>query len=194
MLPLVHNNHMRVIRDNTAAIIIDVQEKLLPHMDQHEQTLQKLVTLVRGLGILAVPAILTEQYPQGLGPTVPPLREAFGEQPHQPSEPLIKAAFSCCDDAPFMERLAGLDRPVVIVAGIEAHVCVLQTTVDLLDRDYTPVVVMDAVSSRSARDREIAARRLEREGARLTTVESVLFELTRVSGTEEFKAISRLIK
>lgn len=182
---------MRIIRDNTTAVIIDVQEKLLPHMDQHEQTLHKLVTLVRGLETLSVPTILTEQYPRGLGPTVPSLMEAFGEPP---PDPLIKASFSCCDDDPFMQRLAGTDRSMVIVAGIEAHVCVLQTTLDLLDHEYTPVVVMDAVSSRSVRDREIAARRLEREGARLTTVESVLFELTRVSGTDEFKAISRLIK
>ena len=181
---------MRIIRDNTAAVIIDVQARLLPHMDQWESTLQRIMTLVRGLQTLAIPVTLTEQYPKGLGPTVPELHDAF----NPPAQPVIKASFSCCDDAPFMAQLKALGRGVVLVAGIEAHVCVLQTTIDLIEQGYAPVVVADAVSSRNARDREIALRRIEHEGGRLTTVESVLFELTRLSGTDQFREISRLIR
>lgn len=181
---------MRIIRDNTTAVIIDVQERLLPHMDRKEHTIGRIVTLVRGLNTLGIPITLTEQYPKGLGPTVPELVDAF----ETPPQPMIKATFSCCDDQPFLEHLRSQERTAVIVAGIEAHVCVLQTTIDLLELGFLPFVVMDAVSSRSALDREIAARRIEAEGGRLTTVESLLFELTRISGSEEFKAISRLVK
>ncbi len=182
---------MRINRDNTRAVIIDVQERLLPHIDRWEATRDRIVTLIQGLNILGVPLTLTEQYPQGLGPTVPEVLSAFPVRP----QPIVKSSFSCCDDKAFSETLDQHPRDgVVLVAGIESHVCVLQTTMDLLDRGYSPVVVADAVSSRYAMDREIALRRIEQEGARLTTVESVLFELTRVSGTPEFKKISRLVK
>ncbi len=167
-------------------------------MHESEATLKRITTLIRGLEILGVPMLLTEQYPKGLGATVDAVKEAFSAPP----EPIIKAAFSCCDESAFTEALesgAG-DRGVadggrtVLIAGIESHVCVLQTTLDLLEREYQPVVVTDATSSRAPRDRDIAFRRIEREGGRLTTVESVLFELTRVSGTPHFKEISRLVK
>ncbi len=181
---------MRIIRDKTAAFIIDVQTRLLPHIHEGEGVLRKISTLVRGLEILSVPVVLTEQYPQGLGPTEQSLVEAF----RQPPEPLVKAAFSCCDDSPIARHLGEQQCSTVLVAGIEAHVCLMQTTIDLLELEYMPVVVVDATSSRNPRDAEVALRRMEREGARLTTVESVLLELTRFSGTDEFKAISRLIK
>lgn len=181
---------MRILRDNTTAIIVDVQERLLPHMDRWEETLARIVTLARGLRTLEIPITLTEQYPRGLGPTVADLTTALGPE----IKPMIKASFSCCDDSPFSENLAGLGRTMTLVAGIETHVCILQTTLDLLEQEYLPVVVLDATSSRNPRDRDVAARRIEREGGRVTTVESVLFELTRVSGTPEFKEISRLIR
>lgn len=181
---------MRIKRDNTAAVIIDVQQRLLPHMDRMEETTERIATLIRGLAVLNIPTTLTEQYPKGLGSTVPEVLGAF----ERPPQPIIKATFSCCDDAAFLDHLAAQGRKTVVLAGIEAHVCVLQTTLDLIEKGYEPVLVMDAVSSRRARDRDIASRRMESEGARLTTVESLLFELTRTSGTEEFKAISRLVK
>lgn len=192
---------MRVTCDSTAGIIVDVQERLLPVMDNADDTLERVVTLIKGLGVLEVPMLLTEQYPKGLGPTVEPVFTAFtaftaftSARVGAPPEAIVKSAFSCCDDDGFSARLAELNRKTVLIAGIEAHVCVLQTTIDLLERGFVPFVVTDAISSRSPRDRDIALRRLEMEGARLTTVESVLFELTRVSGTPRFKEISRLIK
>ncbi len=179
---------MRVTCDSTSAVIIDVQERLLPVMHQPEETLNRIITLIRGLGILEVAMIKTEQYPKGLGPTVPGVSAVLS------ADPIVKSAFSCCDDSYFLARLENLGRKSVLVAGIEAHVCILQTTIDLLERGYIPVVVADATSSRNPRDRDIAFRRMETEGARLTTVESVLFELTRESGTPRFKEISRLVK
>lgn len=181
---------MRVIRDNTVAAIVDVQERLHPHMFEADRQLARTRTLIAGLQALEVPLVVTEQYPKGLGPTVPAVSEALGDS----FSPIVKSAFSCCDEPGFSDRLAAIGRPTVLLAGIETHVCVLQTTLDLLEQDYQPVVVLDATSSRSPRDAEVAARRIEREGGRITTVESVLFELTRVSGSATFKEISRLVK
>ncbi|MFW5695733.1 MAG: isochorismatase family protein [Alkalispirochaeta sp.] len=181
---------MRVTRDNTVATIVDVQERLHPHMYDADRVLTKIRTLIGGLAVLEVPILATEQYPKGLGPTVEPVQDALGDQ----FTPIIKSAFSCCDEPAFSDRLGELGRRTVLIAGIEAHVCVLQTTLDLLESGYDPVVVLDATSSRNARDQEIAARRIEREGGRITSVESVLFEIARVSGTDQFKAISKLVK
>jgi nicotinamidase-related amidase len=181
---------MRVTRDNSVATIIDVQARLHPHMYDVAGVTAKLVTLIQGLATLAVPTLVTEQYPKGLGPTIDPIREAFGDR----FDPIVKAAFSCCDESGYSSRLAETGRKTVLIAGIEAHVCVLQTTLDLLEGGYDPVVVLDATSSRNPRDQEIAARRIEREGGRITSVESILFEITRVSGTPLFKEISRLVK
>ncbi|WP_026244913.1 isochorismatase family protein [Alkalispirochaeta alkalica] len=181
---------MRITRDNTMALIIDVQERILPVIDQADQTVARIVTLCRGLHLLGVPLTVTEQYPQGLGATLPAVRDAAGEE----APLLVKASFSCCDDPACMTHLEGQNRKVVILAGIETHVCVLQTALDLLERGLIPVVPVDAVSSRNPRDRETALVRLQQEGARLTTTESILFELTRSSAAPEFRDISRLIR
>jgi hypothetical protein len=181
---------MRITLDNTVAVIIDVQERLHPFMYDSERVLTKITTLINGLSALEVPTLVTEQYPKGLGPTVGTVRDAFGDS----FSPIQKMAFSCCDETAFSALLAAEGAKRVIVAGIEAHVCVLQTTLDLIDGGYEPIVVLDATSSRNERDQEIAARRIEREGGRITSVESILFELTRVSGTARFKEISRLVK
>ncbi|MCG8480720.1 MAG: hydrolase [Spirochaetales bacterium] len=181
---------MRIILDNTAVVIVDVQERLLVHMHDADRTCEKILTLIRGARALEAPLLVTEQYPKGLGPTVASIAEALDESVPR----IIKSTFSCCDDAAFGTHLASLGRKTVLLAGIEAHVCVLQTALDLLETGYQPVVVLDATSSRNAQDREIAARRIEREGGRITSVESILFELTRISGTARFKEISKLVK
>ena len=185
---------MRILREEAAALLIDVQERLFPHMQAREELERSLLTLIRGLGILEVPLLVTQQYTRGLGETIPSLREVLGWQAAEPSPHLEKRAFSCCDEPDFAAALAGLGRRRVIVAGIEAHVCVLQTVVDLLAGGYTPVVAADCVSSRRAADRDTALRRMEAEGALLTTCESILFELTRSSAAQTFRAISQLVK
>ena len=181
---------MRIDANSTIAIVIDVQEKILPVMDEADRVLTRTTTLVEGLRVLEVPIIATEQYPKGLGPTVARVQSAF-----ESWEPVEKTAFSCCDAPDFMTLLEA--RPqvsTVLVAGIEAHVCVLQTAIDLQLAGYNPVVVADATSSRKPTDTRIAFSRCRAEGVRLTTTESVLFELTRTSRNPAFRTISRLIQ
>jgi nicotinamidase-related amidase len=180
---------MRIIREKSAGLIIDIQERLFPFIHESEQVARNTSILIQGLKALEIPIVVTQQYTKGLGGTIPALVETLGT-----SEYLEKVAFSCCDDQGFMDKLAHVDRKYIIIAGIEAHVCVLQTTIDLLEKDYLPVVVEDCISSRSPNDRRIAVERMRSEGAIVTTYESILFELLRYSGTSEFKEISKLVK
>lgn len=180
---------MRIKREESAALVIDIQEKLFPLMDQPERLLRKCSQLIEGLKILGVPLVVTEQYPKGLGSTVQEISIKTV------SFPVIeKMAFSCCDEPAVLKSPGLLNRSTVIVFGIEAHVCVLQTTIDLMDAGFRAVVVADCISSRSREDKQLALERMRSEGAVITSCESILLELARVSGTDEFKAISRLIK
>ena len=183
------NQIMRINREACVGLVIDIQDKLFPHMDQKEKLLKRCLILLEGLQVLKVPLMLTEQYPKGLGSTLEQLSTAM-ERNH----PIEKVTFSCCDEPSFQNTLDQLNRNTLIICGIEAHVCVLQTVVDLIGSGYKPVVVADCISSRSADDKRIALERMRAEGAIITTCESILFELTRLAGTDEFKAISRLIK
>jgi nicotinamidase-related amidase len=172
--------------------VIDVQEKLMNVIDGAAELRKNLERLIRGAAILGVPAVLTEQYPQGIGPTVDSVREAFEQSSRY--EPIQKMCFSSwgCND--FADRIRASGRHQIIIAGIEAHVCVYQTVLDLLAEKYDVHVVADAVSSRTARNREIALARMASEGARLTSTEMALFELTVNAGSDEFRAISKLVK
>lgn len=180
---------MRIIKEQAVGLIIDIQERLVPHIADHEELIRNVEILLRGLSVLEVPLLLTEQYRKGLGETVSPVRESVKRY-----EPLEKLSFSCCDDPQFLGKLNSLNRKFVIICGIESHVCVLQTTIDLLEAGYLPVVIADCVSSRKLADKEIAIQRMRQEGAIISSYESVLFELARVSGTDTFKAISKLVK
>lgn len=180
---------MRIERTQSAGLVIDIQEKLYPHMDQREELLRRTTILLEGLNVLNIPLVITEQYPKGLGPTLQPLSRLLkDEQVHE------KISFSCCGEPAVMDQIHALDRDTIVVCGIEAHVCVLQTVVDLLERGYKPVVVEDCISSRNPADLRVAVERMRSEGAIISTSESILFELARVAGTEQFKAISRLVK
>lgn len=148
--------------------------------------------LIRGARVLGIPAIVTEQYVKGLGPTVEPLRRALEET--NGYRPIEKDCFSAHGCAAFAAQLAALDRRQVLLAGVEAHVCVYQTARDLLASGLKVWLIADAVSSRTVRNRDLALQRLVSEGARLSSTEMALFELLVVSGTEEFRAISRLVK
>jgi nicotinamidase-related amidase len=180
---------MRILKEHTAGLVIDIQERLFPFICENETLTRNSLILVQGLQALGIPVIVTEQYTKGLGPTIQPLQQVL-----KGFQPLEKMAFSCCDDQPFMKHLETLHKKFIIITGIESHVCVLQTTIDLLEKDYIPVVVEDCVSSRRMNDKAMAINRMRRMGAIITTYESVLFELLRYSGTEEFKAISKLVK
>jgi len=180
---------MRIQKDHSIGLIIDIQERLFPLIREHEKIARNTAILIDGLKALKVPIIRTEQYVKGLGPTIAELDQRLTEYRN-----IEKQSFSCCDEPRYMESLALSSREYVIIAGIESHVCVLQTVIDLLRNGYHPVVVEDCVSSRKENDKRIAIERMRKEGAIITTYESILFELCRHSGTEEFKAISRLVK
>lgn len=170
-------------------VLIDVQERLFPHIHDHAAMLQKIQTLIQGLHVLGVPRVVTQQYTQGLGPTVAALTLHIAD-----TEVIEKRSFSCCDEPRFLLKLHEWQRQFVFLAGIETHVCVLQTVVDLKELGYSPVVVADAVSSRFLYDKQVALDRMKKEGAFITTVESILLELCRSSASDTFKRISTLIK
>ncbi len=180
---------MRIKRENTAGIIIDIQERLYPFIHDNENLTKNTVRLIQGLKVLQVPIIVTEQYSKGLGNTIKPVQEALGDYAH-----IEKGSFSCCGSDEVCSVMKNADRKNIIICGIESHVCVLQTTIDLLSMGYQPVLIEDCVSSRNPNDKRIAVERMRQEGAIISTYESILFELLEVSGTEMFKAISKIVK
>jgi nicotinamidase-related amidase len=180
---------MRILREQTAGLVIDIQEKLFPFITGNDTLARNSGILIQGLQALSIPILVTEQYTKGLGPTIQPLQQLLIHE-----KVIEKLAFSCCDEPVFMEKLTGLGKKFIVITGIESHVCVLQTAIDLLENNYVPVIVEDCVSSRNLNDKEMAVSRMRRSGAVITTYESLLFELLRYSGTEEFRSISRLVK
>jgi len=180
---------MRIIREEAAAVVIDIQEKLLPHIDGGEILLSNCLKLIEGLKILSVPVIITQQYTNGLGPTVPSIIEIFPQFRF-----IEKISFSCWEELAFKNEISRLNKTDIILCGIETHVCVLQTCIDLLAEGKKPLVVEDCVSSRRPEDKRVAIERMRQEGARITTVESLLFELTRIAGNQIFKSISNIVK
>ena len=179
-------------RDDTLLVVVDVQERLMPVIHEAELVVRNIERLVRGAHTLGIPIVVTEQYVKGLGPTVSSLREALeATAGYAPIEKMCFSSAGCMD---FMVRLEAAKRQQVILCGVEAHVCVHQTAMDLLDSDYRVYVAADAVSSRDPRNRDTALSRLESEGGFRTSTEMALFELTTESGTDEFRAISRLVR
>jgi nicotinamidase-related amidase len=180
---------MRILKDKAALVVIDFQERIFPAIWEHEKLEKNVTLLIEGMKILGVPVVVTEQYVKGLGPTVPAIARAI-----EGIERIEKSSFSCCDESRFMLEIASSGREFIIIAGIESHVCVLQTVIDLKQNGYLPVVVEDCISSRKQSDKLTALGRMRHEGAVITTSEAILFELLRYSGGETFKAISRLVK
>ncbi|GAC1441422.1 MAG: hydrolase [Solirubrobacteraceae bacterium] len=171
-------------RARAVLLVIDVQEGFRKAIDGFEEVAHRAATLARGAAILGLPTVLTEQYPRGLGATVTAVTEAAGNAP-----PLEKIVFSAARAEGF--DLAGRDQ--VLLCGIEAHVCVSQSALDLLGRGVEVQIAADATASRAAADRDIALHRLERAGAVITSSEAALFELLGAAGTPEFKEIQRLV-
>ena len=176
-------------RKRSVLIIIDVQEKLFPHIHEHERVLARVDLLISAAKLLNIPVVLTEQYPKGLGSTIEEIR---GMLPG--IQPLTKVDFSCAPAAGFREKLASLHRDQLVLAGIEAHVCVAQTALDLASQGERVVVVADATSSRRPVDAQVAWHRMEQSGLTLSTAEAVVFEWLRRAGTEEFKALQPKLK
>jgi nicotinamidase-related amidase len=170
-------------RSRTVVVVVDVQEAFRPAVEGFEEVARAARVLLAAARLLELPAVVTEQYPQGLGPTVDDVG-LDGEQP------LAKTVFSAA-------RAPGFDlqeRDQVLLCGIEAHVCVSQTAHDLIDDGVEVHVAADAIASRTPANREIGLRKMERAGAIVTSVETALFELCERAGTPEFRAVQRLVK
>lgn len=175
--------------DSTVLVMIDLQGKLWNTMYEKEALLENAQKLVKGLQILRIPIILTEQNPKGLGPTIPELMKLV------PAVKVIpKFTFSCCQDKSFQQVVTDLRRKQVLLCGIEAHVCVYQTALELLGAGYEVHIIADVVSSRVARNRDIALERVQNEGAKLTGTEMVLFELLKTAEGPDFKEMLKVVK
>lgn len=182
--------HPRILDSNNAVLlIVDVQESFRKHISEFADLSRNIVILVEASKILQVPVFLTEQYPQGLGKSVSEISACLGE--HQQFD---KNCFSCGGVDAFMTALSETGRKQVIVCGIEAHVCISQTVHDLLEHGYSPHIVVDAIGSRSPKNKEVAINKMVTSGAVLSCVEMALFEMLVESGTEKFKAVQRLVK
>jgi nicotinamidase-related amidase len=182
---------LRIEREEAVLIVIDVQEVLMKQMDPEmgKQVTQNIKILLNFAKEMAIPILITEQYPKGLGRTIPEIKNELG-----PNLPIEKVTFSCCGVETFNEGLGRLKRNRVILIGIETHVCVLQTATDLIQKGYEVYVVADAVCSRKKLDWEIGLRWLEKKGAMIPTTEIIAFQLLKEAGTEEFKRLSKFLK
>lgn len=176
---------MRIEREHTAALIVDFQERLVPAIADHEALMERVRILLQGLKVLDIPMTVTQQYTKGLGMSVSEVWEASGE-----TEYLDKISFSALEVAEPKIH----DKKYILVCGMEAHCCVLQTVIDLAGAGYVPVLVTDCIGSRRESDREMAIRRAEREGAVLTSSEAILFELLKEAGTPLSKEILNIVK
>lgn len=179
----------RLRLDRSRLLIVDVQERLLPHIAGHDRLVARIACLARAARLLELPGVVSEQYVRGLGPTTEALEEPLRGLPR-----FEKAAFSVWGDERLRAALSADDRPCVLVAGIETHVCVAQTVLDLVAAGLSPFVLADAVGARRRLDHRVALTRLAAAGATVTTTEAAIFELVEVSGTERFKRILPLVK
>ncbi len=175
--------------DNTVLLLIDFQERLFPVMHDKEKLLNNVVKLVKGANVLEIPIIVTEQYPKGLGPTIPEIKILIPN-----FKAVEKTCFSCCDEPAFSEALGVLKRKQVLVAGIEAHICVYQTAVALARAGYQVEVASDCVASRDPENKMVTLFKLRAGGISPTTTEMSLFELLKVAKGDKFKQISAIVK
>lgn len=180
---------MLIEANQSCLLIVDIQANLAPVVAEPGRLLSNAAMLLKTAARLGVPVLASEQYPGGIGHTVPELAELL-----PPDSVVEKLHFSCLQEDHYIERLRELDRPQAVVAGIEAHVCVLQTADDLLSAERDVFVVADATSSRNPANHRAALERLARAGAHIVTTEMVLFEWLGQAGTPEFKDVIPLIK
>jgi len=183
---------MTLDRERTALVVIDVQERLFPAMDadHREEVMRNIKVLTAAARRLGLGTLVTEQYPKGLGHTLQEVRDTLPAG----AQPVEKVAFSCCQVEAFRGRLTGTGARQLVLAGIEAHVCVLMSALDLLAEGYAVHVVADAVTSRTQANWRLAMAQLRQAGAVVTTTETVLFQLLRQADTDDFRELARLIR
>jgi nicotinamidase-related amidase len=180
---------LRLDINHAQLVVVDMQERMLPHVADQEAVIAQTVRMIRAAQVMELPITLTEQYPQGLGQTDARVLEALGEV-----ERFKKQTFSAYAEPRCKERLVSLMRPQVMLVGVETHVCVRQTALDLLEARMRPVVLADAVGSRRPTDRQEALDGLRAAGVPVTTVEAAIFDLLVRSGTELFKRILPIVR
>lgn len=180
---------MRIMAENTLAMVVDYQEKLISVIHDNDKVVANSEILIKGLKELGVPIIVSQQYTKGLGPTVPAISEALGE-----FTPYEKSSFSLWGEDEIKEAIKATGRKNVIISGTEAHICVLQTVIDLRAEGYNVFVVEDCVGSRKTNDKKFGCKRAVGEGAFLCTYESILYEMTAGAANPKFKVISKLTK
>jgi nicotinamidase-related amidase len=182
---------IKMEREQAVLIVIDVQEVLMKKMDSEvgKKVIQNIQTLLTFAKKMAIPILITEQYPKGLGNTVAEIKMEMGS-----ILPIEKISFSCCGVVAFKDQLNRLGRKQILLTGIETHVCVLQTANDLIQEGYEVHVVADAVCSRKRLDWETGLRWIGKRGAMISTTEIIAFQLLKEAGTEEFRRLSKLLK
>jgi nicotinamidase-related amidase len=184
----MHQNVLRL--EETAFLTIDVQEAFRQSIADLSEIASRIALFARGAQLLNVPVLVTEQYPKGLGKTVAEIAEVLPDE----TEFIEKTAFSSCGANVFIEKMKQIGAKQIVVAGIEAHICVNQTVHDLLERGFQVHLLADCISARAAENKQIALAKMGQSGAILSSTEMALFELMRDARHEQFKAIQKLVK
>jgi len=180
---------VRLNREELILVAIDFQEKLLPAMAEKEKVEKNIIKLAKGLDVFGIPKLVTTQYAKGLGVTTPEIAEALGE-----FKEIDKTTFSAYKNEEFKEALEASGRKVVVMTGIETHICVEQTTLDLIEAGYTVVLPGDCVRSRDLENHNLSLQKMMAAGAVITCGESILYEILGGAKAPEFKAISTIVK
>jgi nicotinamidase-related amidase len=176
-------------KDTTLLLVIDIQGNLAKGMYERDALYENLQKIIKGIKVLEIPIIVTEQIPEKLGPTISGIASLFDD-----FRPIPKSSFSCCGDEKIMKAIEGMNRQQILITGIESHVCLYQTTKDLLHMGYDVHIVADCISSRTPENRAIGIERMKEAGAKLTSTEMALFELLKVAEGDKFREIVRIVK
>ena len=176
-------------RENSAVLLVDYQERFVPVLHNNKEIIEQIKMLLSGANIYKVPVFVSEQVPEKLGPTIDELKKHLSQ-----AEFFSKKTMSCCGQAGFVEKLKSRNIKKIAVCGIEAHVCVLQTTLDLIHNSFQVHLVSDAITTRVAHNKSVAIEKAKEAGAIISSVETVLFEMAYEAGTDEFKQLQQLFK
>ena len=175
--------------ENTVLFVIDIQGKLAHLMQDKEILFNNIKKMIKIARIMDIPIVWVEQYPEGLGPTVPEIAELLDS-----AGPIKKTEFSCCKNKKFINKVKELNKPQLLLSGIETHICIYQTSMDLLQSGYEVQVLADAVSSRTKANKKIGLDRIKTSGGVITSTEMAVFELLKVAGGDKFREIIKIIK
>ncbi|MBU0615289.1 MAG: hydrolase [Nanoarchaeota archaeon] len=178
---------LKMDRGDCVLVVVDIQDKFVQAINDLPKIIENTIKIIQAFQIMGVPIIVTEQYPKGLGKSVSKIQKELKKY-----DPIEKITFDCYANKEFVKKISRFKN--IILAGIEAHVCITQTALGALEQGFNVYLVKDAISSRKESDKKIAISRLKQEGAKVVSTEMVIFELLGKAGTEEFKKIQKIIK